>query len=137
MILLDTHVAVWFAEGDERLASGARQIAEKAFAASQAGISPISFWEMAMLAAKGRLRLKLPTVRWVDEFCRDSGIAILAVTPEIAVAAGELPEGIPGDPADRIIVATARHHGVPLLTRDRRILAYAKAGHLQVIDARR
>jgi PIN domain nuclease of toxin-antitoxin system len=136
VILLDTHCLLWFAQGDMRLSSQSREIVANALERTEACASPISFWEISMLTAKDRVRLERPTHAWVDEFCTRSGIIIVPLSPEIAVAAGELP-GLHGDPADRILIATARHHKVPLLTADEAILEYAAAGHLETVDARR
>jgi PIN domain nuclease of toxin-antitoxin system len=137
VILLDTHVLVWFAEGDPRLPTRVREILAEAFAETEVCASPVSFWEMAMLASKGRLELSRAVPAWVRKFCGESGIVMMALTPEIAVEAGGLPGGMQGDPADCMLVATARHHDVPLLTSDLRILDYGEAGHVGVIDARR
>jgi PIN domain nuclease of toxin-antitoxin system len=90
-----------------------------------------------MLTRKNRVDLGMSVITWAAEIMNSDGPALLALTPEIAVGAGELPSGIHGDPADRIIIATARAHGCTILTSDRKILAYAKAGHVQAIDARR
>lgn len=136
MILLDTHILVWFAEGDPRLPVRAREIVVEAFTHTQACASPVSFWEMAMLASKGRLELSRAVPAWVRKFCSESGIVMMALTPEIAVEAGGLPGNMHGDPADCMLVATARHHDVPLLTSDRRLLDYGSAGHVNAIDAK-
>ncbi len=90
-----------------------------------------------MLTRKKRVDLGMPVSIWAAEVVNSNGPKLLPLTPEIAVLAGELPGGIHGDPADRIIVATARAHGFALLTTDEKILAYAKAGHVEAIDARR
>jgi PIN domain nuclease of toxin-antitoxin system len=98
------------------------------------GVSTISLWEVAMLVEKKRMSLGRPTGDWVDKALANDGIKLMPLEPAIAVEAGEL-AGLHGDPADRIIIATARHHDSPLLTVDRAILAYAAQGHLKAIDA--
>lgn len=90
-----------------------------------------------MLVSKGRLELSRVVPIWVRKFCSESGIVMMALTPEIAVEAGGLPGDMHGDPADCMLVATARHHNIPLLTSDRRILDYGAAGHIWAIDAQR
>ncbi len=137
MILLDTQVLIWYAQADERLGRAARQEVLRATAANEACVSPISFWEAAMLADKGRISLDMPAERWARETLRSGQIVIADLAPEIAVAAGCLPGGIHGDPADRIIIATGRAYRCPVLTTDHKILAYAEAGHVQAIDGRR
>jgi PIN domain nuclease of toxin-antitoxin system len=137
MILLDTQVLIWFSIGDERLGKQAGELIAAAAKRGETSVSPISFWEAAMLTRKKRVDLGMSVKTWAAEILESSGPALLALTPEIAVSAGELPNGIHGDPADRIIMATARAHACTILTSDRKILAYAKTGHLEAIDARR
>jgi PIN domain nuclease of toxin-antitoxin system len=137
MILLDTQVLIWFSIGDERLGKRARELFATAGKQSETAVSPISFWEAAMLTAKNRVDLGMPVGAWAAEILNSGGPALLALTPEIAVGAGQLLGGIHGDPADRIIVATARAHRCAILTADRKILSYAKDGHVEAIDARR
>jgi PIN domain nuclease of toxin-antitoxin system len=136
LILLDTQVLVWFAQEDSRLQDGAKLLIEQETAADEAMISPISFWEVAMLVDKGKLPLGHRPLDWMMAILDGIGFRIEPVAPIIAIDAGSLPGDIHGDPADRIIVATARHLGCPLLTTDRKILDYAAAGHLRAIDAR-
>ena len=100
----------------------------------RAGISAISFWEIAMLVSKKRIRLGRSTIEWVRRALAIEGMDLIPIEPAIAVRAGELP-GLHGDPADRILIATARVQKCPLMTSDQRIIAYGKAGHVQVIDA--
>jgi PIN domain nuclease of toxin-antitoxin system len=137
MILLDTQVLIWISIGDERLGNQARELVATAGKRGETAVSPISFWEAAMLTRKNRVDLGMPVTSWAAEIMNSNGPVLFGLSPEIAVSAGELPSGIHGDPADRIIVATARAHGCAILTADQKILAYAEAGHLQAIDARR
>jgi len=98
-------------------------------------VSAISVWEVAMLEAKGRIRLSKDCLSWVNEALRAPGLALVPLTPEIAVESSRLPGAFHGDPADRILVATARRQGAILLTRDEKILSYGKAKHLSVMAA--
>ena len=136
MILLDTHVLVWFLQGDPQLGPKAREQIETALQDEGIGASAISFWEIAMLVGKKRIRLGRSTSEWVRRALAIEGVDLLPLEPAVAVAAGELP-GLHGDPADRILIATARFRKCPLMTSDRRILVYAKAGRLRAIDAAR
>ena len=136
MILLDTHPLIWFTQGDKFLGSKARQIIQDAIDSDEALVSPITFWETAMLARKGRLSLGRSVQDWAQAIL-GTGVKAAEITPHIAMSAGDLPSDIHGDPADRLIIATARAFGCPLVTADRQILAYAAKGHLAVIDARR
>jgi PIN domain nuclease of toxin-antitoxin system len=133
VILLDTHVLVWFLQADPSLGVNAKERMEAAQAAEGFGVSVISFWEIAMLVEKKRMSLGRQTGDWVNKALATNGINLVPLEPAIAVEAGEL-AGLHGDPADRIIIATARRHDCPLLTADRAILAYGAAGHLQTID---
>lgn len=138
MILLDTQVLLWFVSGDDRLRAPAWKLVADAAKAGEAAVSPISFWEAAMLVSKGRIHLGLPADAWAGAICSsDTGPKLVPLTPVIAARAGQLTGDLHGDPADRILIATARAHNFELLTTDEKILAYAKAGHVQAIDARR
>lgn len=133
MILLDTHVLVWYADGDERLGIEARQRVDAAVQAQAAQVSAISFWEVAMLAAKGRLELRLSLEKWSRSVLNIRGIRFVPLEPRMAIEAGCLPGSIHGDPGDRLVIATARVLGCPVLTLDRRILAYAREGHVEAV----
>lgn len=137
-ILLDTHTWVWLMEGSKReIGAACRKSLEKAAAESTLLVSVMSVWEVAMLDIKARIQLSLECRAWVDEALRAPGIRLQALTPAIAIESTRLPAVLQGDPVDRMLVATARAIGVPLATRDERILEYARAGHLQSIDIRR
>jgi PIN domain nuclease of toxin-antitoxin system len=135
--LLDTHVLIWFVQGNERLGAEARRHIRNALADGEAMASAITFWEISMLTRRGRLSLNQPARTWADALCERSGIGVTDVSREIAIAAGGLGDEIHGDPIDRILIATARHHEAPLLTADRAILGYGAAGHVEAIDAGR
>lgn len=137
MILLDTQALVWMIEGDARFGERARQVIDAERATDRVMIAPISAWEVAMLVGKGRFGLSRPVRQWFDFVLSRPGFDLADLTVAIGTDAGTLPGDIHGDPADRLIVATARALGCPLLTADRKILAYAAAGHVQAIDARR
>lgn len=137
MILLDTHVLVWAVEGNRRLGARAAAAIDEARRSDRIGISAITPWEMALLVQRGRLRLALDVGAWIDAALSRQGVDLLPIEPAIAIASVRLPGGFHADPADRFIVATARHWRAPLLTADRAIAAYAAAGHLRVIEATR
>ena len=121
MILLDTHAAIWLAI-DQGLGKRSQRIADKALAEDRLAISAISFWELAMLIAKRRLR----AVKSANEQRMKllaAGIRELPLTGEIAILAAEL-EDLHGDPADRIIAATAIAHDAMLMTADANLLRW-------------
>lgn len=134
IIVLDTHVWLWVVEGDRsQLASHAIQ----AIDASRRGdihVSAISVWEVAMLEAKGRISLSRPVDDWVRSALRAPGTRLLSLAPEIAIESTRLPGSAHGDPADRILIASARVTGGKLATRDRVILNYATGGHVAALD---
>jgi PIN domain nuclease of toxin-antitoxin system len=135
VILLDTHILLWLAEGDERLGRQARATIGDAAAAGSAIVSAISFWEIGMLIEKRRVALSMPLGDFAETIGRRGDIRIVPVDARIAVETANLPPGLHGDPADRILVATARTLACPLATTDGKILTYAAQGHLQAIDA--
>ena len=123
MIILDTHIWVWWVHGNPKLtASHEKLIAENE--ETGLGISAISCWEVAKLVEKGRLVLPCPIADWLENALAYPGITLLPLTPEIAVESTTLPRSFHKDPADQIIVATARIHDCPLVTADQEILDY-------------
>ncbi len=131
MILLDTHVVLWLRAGDARLGENSRVEIQDAWDSGQLGVSAISFWEIAMLRNKGRLRYPGNVSLWRQEQLSQGTIEI-PVNGEIGIRAYDLPDFHP-DPADRIIVATALA-GHRLITADQQILAWN--GNLDRLDAR-
>lgn len=131
-ILLDSHVVLWWQAGGDRLsATAAREIAR----ADTILISPISCWEIATLATRKRIGLDRDVYAWTRDLLSQPGLAIATLTPQAAVAAAMLSqEGFHGDPADRLIYATARDLVVPLVTKDAAIHAFAgTAGDLRIV----
>ena len=131
MILLDTHVLLWHEKGDRRLGIQARERFVRAFPQGGLAISAISFWEVGMEIQKGRLDLRLDLTSWRQDLL-EQGLAEIPVDGRIAARAGILHD-LHGDPADRIIVATALE-GHTLVTADHLILDWP--GNLNRLDAR-
>lgn len=132
-ILLDTHVWVWLMLGDNRLGKGSLRMLEQAAPHGRLRVSVISVWEVAMLEAKGRLTLETDCENWVRESLSAPGLGLAELTPRIAVASTRLPGVFHGDPADRILVATARESGAVLLTADQAMLKYGAEGHVRTV----
>ncbi|MCZ4279952.1 type II toxin-antitoxin system VapC family toxin [Kiloniella laminariae] len=125
MILLDTHVLVWWVSGDSALSDNAAKAIEQARAEQgEILVSSISAWEIAMLIQKERLVLTMEVDRWLEQVSQIEGLRFVPVDNEIAVKSTLLPGLFHKDPADRMIVATARKFAIPLLTADSKILAY-------------
>jgi PIN domain nuclease of toxin-antitoxin system len=123
MIVLDTHIWVWWVHEDERLTQAQRE-AITANETDTVGISAISCWEIAKLVEYGRLELPSTLEEWFEQALNYPGVQLLALTPEIAIESTRLPGEFHSDPADQIIVATARVYGCSLVTLDDKILNY-------------
>ena len=123
MIVLDTHALVWWVSGGPLSERARDAIAHHARGRSLYA-SSISVWEIATLVACGRLELTLDVVDWITRVEAIDSLRFVAVDNRIALASTRLPGELPGDPADRIIVATARSLDAPLVTRDARLAAY-------------
>lgn len=137
-LVLDTHVWLWAVEGNvSRLRPAVRTAIEQAAAAEQLLASAISVWELAMLVRKGRLTLATPLEQWVRASQEAPGLQLVPVGPDMALDGVSLPDlDAHKDPADRMIIATARRYGV-LVTGDDAILAWAtRSGQVRVLDAR-
>ncbi len=121
-VLLDTHAAIWLATDNASLGKRSRALVNEALAASRLAVASISFWEIAMLIAKGRLQALMPPGDLRARLL-DTGVAELPLTGEIALLAANLDE-LHGDPADRFIVASAIVHKATLVTADERLLGW-------------
>jgi PIN domain nuclease of toxin-antitoxin system len=122
-VLLDTHALLWWQADVDRLSPKVVRAIESAL---RILVSPISIWELTMLIEKGRISLDRPTNVWVVDFLATERVEVAELMPPVAIGAGEL-SGFHGDPADRIIVATAKSLRVPLLSKDDKIHTYAKS----------
>ena len=123
MIVLDTHVWVWWVQGDPRLTAPQREAIQEQ-EAEALGISAISCWEVAKLVERGRLQFSIPLETWFEKALNYPGVQLLAITPEIAIASTRLPGEFHRDPADQLIAATARTYDCALVTSDGRMISY-------------
>jgi PIN domain nuclease of toxin-antitoxin system len=123
MIVLDTHIWVWWVHEDEQLTQAQREVI-MANETDLIGVSVISCWEIAKLVEYGRLELPCSLEEWFEQALSYPGVQLLTLTPEIAIESTQLPGEFHRDPADQIIVATARVYGCPLVTSDDKILSY-------------
>jgi len=115
-VVLDSHVLHWWSAEPERIsAAAAKAIGE----ADELAVADISWFELAWLARHERIVLTIPIASWLDQLARQ--VRTITVTPAIAATAVALPSSFPGDPADRLIYATAAENGWRLITKDRRL----------------
>jgi len=125
VIVLDTHALLWWASGDQaQLSAAASQAIAGELNGGQIVVSSISSWELAMLVAKDRVALSMDIEAWLSVVSEIEAVRFMPVDNEIAVKSVELPGEFHKDPADRIIVATARKLAVPLVTADDKIRGY-------------
>jgi PIN domain nuclease of toxin-antitoxin system len=132
-ILLDTCAALWLVAGAPLAEEAVGAIAAAQKAGEPVWISPVLAWEIGLLARKGRFRSSLTPQRWFQQLCAQPGLQLCALDADILLASSFLPGDLHGDPADRMMVATAREHGFVLVTRDQALLDYAGQGHLAAI----
>lgn len=124
-ILLDTHAAIWSVNGS--INARAARIINAAAERGQLLLSPITAWEIGMLAARGRLKIKQPLQDYVRDLFAQPGVVVAELTPAVALEAALLPQTLTADPADRMLIATALAYGAQLVTRDNAIHEYANA----------
>jgi PIN domain nuclease of toxin-antitoxin system len=120
--LLDTHVLIWLALEPKRLSKEARRLIERARAKDGLSIASITLWEIATLVTRGRIAVQGTVANWTTQLLATTGVAVLELTPAIAEISTTFGPDYSKDPADQIIGATARAHGLPLITADTRLL---------------
>jgi PIN domain nuclease of toxin-antitoxin system len=132
-LLLDTHAAIWITE-DQPLASTAVKTIDAAYRmGSKVFVSAITAWEVGLLVSRNRLSLIARPEFWFQRLLAIPGIRLADLSPEILIASSFLPGNPPRDPADRILLATARDLGATLITRDRLLLKYGEDGQVSTI----
>lgn len=125
MIVLDTHALIWWVNGNDQLSPDALQAIETELAADQQILlSVISAWEISMLVEKGRLVLTMDVGDWLKTVESIEGVTFVPIDLDVAVQSVRHPDELHPDPADRMIIALARHHAAPLITADAKIQAY-------------
>ena len=131
-LLLDTCAVIFIAD-DQRIEQPARREIASASATDGVLVSPVSAWEIGLLAVKRGLAFVPDPKTWFNDFLASPGVRLAPLTPDIAIESSFLPLPLHADPADRLLIATARALTVPIVTRDERILAYARAGFLAAL----
>ena len=117
-VLLDTHVWAWWSLGDARLRTRERDALDRLAARRELRLCAISLWEAQMAYAKGRFKPQDPFEAWLRAAASPEVVEIVPIDVRVALALNNLPASLPNDPADRLIVAAARAHALPLATHD-------------------
>jgi PIN domain nuclease of toxin-antitoxin system len=134
-VLIDTHIWLWYAEGvSERLRPSSIKKLDDARRTDGLVVSAISVWEIGVLTQKGRIQLSVPLRDWVHKALGVSGIRFAPLDAAAAAESTLLPGNPHGDPADRILIATARTQNIVLATRDAGILKYGKRGFVRTVS---
>lgn len=136
LLLLDTHCWIWAQLGLlQNLSRAALQSIKSAEREGNLRISVISVWELAMLEQRRRIALPMNVRTWVEQALSKPGISVAPLTSEIAIESVNLPGDLHGDPADRMLVATARVFGATLLTKDAQLIRYSSQRHVKALEA--
>jgi len=133
-LLLDTCTLIFTTEATPLASPAIDAMRAVSEAAGITYISPISAWEIGMLASRGRLQLLIRPERWFANLFDVPGVRLADLSPDLLIASSYLPGKPPRDPVDRIIAATARELGATLITRDRALIDYGRQGHLAVVE---
>ncbi len=133
-LLLDTCAIIWTANGDVINANATRAMADAASDRKPLYVSPISAWEIGILVARGRLSIVGRVQNWFSNVLTTPGVTSAKMPEDLLIESSFLPGTPPNDPADRIIITTAREYDLTIVTRDKRILDYAKAGHVKAME---
>ncbi|MGH9343886.1 MAG: type II toxin-antitoxin system VapC family toxin [Terriglobia bacterium] len=134
-LLLDTHTFLWMVEDHPRLSAAAGKALNLAAREDRLAVSAITPWEIALLVSKRRIDVHRDVMDWLRDALALPGVHLVPLEPEIAVASTRLPFEMHADPADRILVATARHLGATLVTADRALLEISRQGYFAALDA--
>lgn len=132
-LLLDTHIWIWLVFAEPYIKSPVLQALELSAASNLLWVSPISMWEIALKNSRGKLDLDRPVREWLIHAATLPGLQLAPITPSIAAECAELPPAFHGDPADRILAATARSEGLTLVTHDKALIHLAKQGYFKVL----
>ena len=130
MILIDTHVWIWWLSAPNKLSPRAAQAIKKAEHSSHITLLSLSCWEVAMQVAKGRIGFNMEVEAWIEKALATNNLRLTELSPKAAVYATRLPDTPPADPVDRLLIATSIVHHLPLVTKDQAIRNYP---HVQTI----
>ncbi len=132
--LLDTCATIWLMEGAPLSQNAMEEISAAYERSENLLVSPITAWEIGILVSRGRMPSVTTPSAWFKSLLAQEGISLATLSPDILIQSSSLPGDIHRDPADRIIIATARELGLAVVTRDQAILEYAEQGHVRAIE---
>jgi PIN domain nuclease of toxin-antitoxin system len=137
-LLLDTHIWIWYLEGgSSQMSKHVASLLDRSGAAGRLLVSDISYWEVAVKSAKGKLTLSVDVGVWLSRAASAPGIRFLPLDRDVLLLSTRLAGATHNDPADRMLLATAQLNNVPLVTADKLLIEYAKANPgTPVVDAR-
>ena len=133
-LLFDTCAALWVVEGEPIKAPASASIDEAWHRGEFVFVSPITGWEVGLLAMKGRFRSRYSPERWLGALLEMPQVRVSEMPPNVLLQSCFLPGAPPREPSDRIIAAIAREYGFTVVTRDRELLDYGREGHLSVLE---
>jgi PIN domain nuclease of toxin-antitoxin system len=134
--VLDTHIVIWYIEKTD-LTSTQIGLIKQQILQGNVFVSAVSLWEIIILFNKGRIDLSLPLEEWLHTLVHNKeGLKIATTSTEIWIDSASLPNYPKRDPADRLIIATARHLDATLITRDDTILEYSTCGYVKAYDVK-
>lgn len=131
-LLLDTCAVIWMADGSGLTATGTQRLQSALDSGEPILMSPITAWEIGVLNKKNRIRLTVDPEVWLDSFQRLWGASWAELSPKILIRSSSLPGNYGNDPADRIILATARELGLTIFTGDRAMIRYGEEGNVSI-----
>lgn len=131
-LLLDTHVWIWLMTGNKELAVSFRNAVARCQSHDGILLSAISLWEIGMLVEKKRITIDMDCLDWIEQSLSYPGVRLIPISPRIAVQSTRLPGAIHGDPADRILVATAHEENAVFVTCDQKLIDYGKDHYIAV-----
>ena len=132
-LILDTHIWIWLNNASSEISSKTVASIDRAARSGEVFVHAITLLEIATLESRGRVTMSMPLEQWITEALSKPGVGLVPLLPNIAIESARLPANFHGDPADRLIVAAARVMGLAVVTRDSKILAYGKQGHVNVV----
>jgi len=134
-VLVDTHIWLWHLNGEPSLSTRVKKCIDACALENELYLSAISVWEIAMLVSKNKIILNTSCQAWINKSLSLPGVSLLPLSPEIAIESCQLPGNFHGDPADRIIVASAKVENLCLISRDKKLSSYCAKHDINILQA--